>query len=290
MNINFFRRLSVIALVISAAMSFTTLQAQNTPSVLEQLQAQYTLARGTDGCHVGNPDSALEVQSPGGGMRVLPVSSSTVTIAKCTNSYADGKLKPANSTCNGEGIAKAGGWLSKIPKVGATMGQGASKIGDQAANQLMDVVRTGEMVYPIKLEVNESKGEVKFSLITCKQSNDQQNPYKGDIVFHFKGLKPENVSQVEEAISKVFKQGGDDPGNNGNGGQDQDNQSEQDAQKGSNQGPACNPEVGQTLDQIVSTCGQPANQSKGANGKLLYFYNQPKIKIIFVSGKVADTE
>lgn len=36
MSKNFFRRLSVIALVLSAAMSFSTLHAQ---SVLEQLQA-----------------------------------------------------------------------------------------------------------------------------------------------------------------------------------------------------------------------------------------------------------
>jgi hypothetical protein len=40
----------------------------------------------------------------------------------------------------------------------------------------------------------------------------------------------------------------------------------------------------------VAACGQPANQSKGAGTKVLYFYNQPKLKIIFMNGKVADIE
>lgn len=52
MSANFFRRLPVIALALSTAIPFNTLQAQNTPSVLEQFQAQYTMARGTDGCHI----------------------------------------------------------------------------------------------------------------------------------------------------------------------------------------------------------------------------------------------
>jgi hypothetical protein len=40
----------------------------------------------------------------------------------------------------------------------------------------------------------------------------------------------------------------------------------------------------------VAACGPPANQSKGAGTKLLYFYNQPKVKITFMNGKVADID
>jgi hypothetical protein len=295
MSKNFFRRLSTAAMVLIATIPFATLHAQ---SVLEQLQAQYTMSQGTNGCHIGNPETALTTQSPGGGMRVLPVSSSSMIIAKCTNSFADGKLKPANSACNGSGVGKASGFLSHVPKVGGVLGTGSSKVGDQAANQEMDVVATGDKIYPTNLEVNESKGELKVSFMTCKQSGDQQNPYKGELIFHFKSLKPENVSQVEDTIGQVFKQGGDDQsnggnnqGNDNNGGQQQSNNGNQGQDQGSqdNQSSPCNPEVGQTLKQVVDACGQPANQTKGAT-KVQYFYNQPKIKVIFVNGKVSDIE
>jgi hypothetical protein len=297
MSKNFFRRLSRIALILIATTPFVTLHAQ---SVLEQLQAQYTMSQGTNGCHIGNPETALTTQGPGGGMRVLPVSSSNMIIAKCTNSFADGKLKPAPSACNGSGVGKASGFLSHIPKVGGALGNGSSKVGDQAANQEMDVVATGDKVYPTNLEVNESKGEVKVSFMTCKQAGDQQNPYKGELVFHFKSLKPEDVSKVEDTIGQVFKQGGDDQGNgdgnnqqnndNGGGQNNNGNQGQQDqgAQQ-DNQSSPCNPEVGQTVKQVVDACGQPANQTKGAT-KVQYFYNQPKIKVIFVNGKVSDIE
>src|ERR1700753_1605449 len=104
MSKNFFRRPFVIALFVSAIIPFSTLHAQ---SVLQQLQAQYPFARGTDGCHIGNPETALVTQSIGGGMRILPVSSD-MKIAKCVNSFADGKLTPANSACNVNRLARLG--------------------------------------------------------------------------------------------------------------------------------------------------------------------------------------
>jgi hypothetical protein len=297
---NFFRRLT-ITLIVTALTPFAALHAQNnSPTVLEQLQAQYTMSQGTNGCHIGNPETALTTQSPGGGMRVLPVSSSSMIIAKCTNSFADGKLKPANSACNGSGVGKASGFLSHIPKVGGAMGAGSSKVGDQAANQEMDVVATGDKIYPTNLDVNESKGEVKVTFMTCKQSGDQQNPYKGELVFKFKSLKPEDVSKVEDTIGQVFKQGGDDQNNSGSndnsGNQQGSGGANNNASQGQDQGPAqqdnqnsCNPEVGQTIKQVTDSCGQPANQTKGAT-KTQFFYTQPKIKVIFVNGKVSDIE
>ena len=41
------------------------------------------------------------------------------------------------------------------------------------------------------------------------------------------------------------------------------------------------------MKQVTDACGQPANQVKGAT-KVQFFYNQPKIKVIFVGGKVSD--
>jgi hypothetical protein len=304
MSKNSFRCICTITLIFTLATAVTELQAQAPPSVLEQLQAQYPIARGTDGCHVGNPNSALVAQNNVGGMRILPVSSTGTTIAKCTNHYTDGKLKTPSTACNGEKIAKAGGWLSHVPKVGGVIGAGSSKVGDQAAQQPMDVVTTGDTVYPVKLEVDEGKGEVKFSIITCKQAGDQQNPYKGEIVFHFKSLSADKVSQVEDTIAEVFKQGGGDQqgdggdnqgqqgsgnqGPQGGGGQAQQGGGNQDQQQ-DDPASSCNPEVGQTVAQVEDACGKPVNRTKGAT-KLLYFYNQPKIKVTFVNGKVADIE
>jgi hypothetical protein len=293
MSNNFLRSVRAIALILVLATIAITLHAQAPASLLEQLQAQYPLARGTNGCNVGNPETALVTQSAGGGMSILPVSSN-VTITKCTNRYAEGKLKPPSSACNGEGISKAAGVMSHAPKIGGIFGGGKSKVDDQVSNQQMDVVKTGDTVYPVKLEVDASKGEVKFTIITCKQSGDQQNPYKGELIFNFKSLKPENVTQVEDTIAEVFKQGGGDQGNNG--GQDQQQTGGGPAQQGGqdhsqdNQGPACNPEIGQTVDQVEGACGPPASQAKGAGTKKIYFYNQPKLKIIFVNGKVSDIE
>src|SRR5471032_1844616 len=95
---NFLRILRAIALILVLATIAFTLHAQAPPSVLEQLQAQYPMTQATNGCNVGNPETALVTQSAGGGIRVLPVSSN-VTIAKCTNHYGEGKLKPPSSAC-----------------------------------------------------------------------------------------------------------------------------------------------------------------------------------------------
>lgn len=55
------------------------------------------------------------------------------------------------------------------------------------------------------------------------------------------------------------------------------------------QASAWNVEMGETVAQVEIMCGKPVNQSKGAT-KLLYFYDQPKMKVIFVNGKVSDIE
>lgn len=295
---------TVQAIVLS--LIFTTacpgLHAQAPPSLQDQLAAQYPYASGTNGCNVGNPDTALVTQKAGGGMRVLPVNSS-VTIAKCTNRFVDGVLKPPSSACNGEAVGKVGGFMSHVPKVGGAFGSGSSKVNDQAANQQLSVVKVGDTIYPTKLEVNEGKGEIKLSIMTCQQSDNQQNPYKGEIVFQFSKdtLKPENVSKIEDTIALVFAPGTGDQQSQGgqqnqNGAQqsqdNQQNQGDRQTQNSApqnNQAPGCNVEMGQTVAQVETMCGKPVNQSKGAT-KLLYFYDQPKMKVIFVNGKVSDIE
>jgi hypothetical protein len=270
---------------ISYTMDANSMANSHSFSMLEKLQARYALTQGTDGCHVGNPEAVLTTQSPGGGMRVIPMTSSTPAISKCTNSFAFGKLNAADNACNGETTGKVGGWMSHIHgRVGSPVGAGSSKINDQAAGLQMDVVATGDKIYPTNLEVDENKNEVKFTFITCKQLGDQKNPYKGQIVFRFSSVEFGNLTRVSDVIRYVFRRGGDDldysaeKKQQGNKGGNQDNQSS-----------VCNPEVGQTIKQVTDACGQPANQTKGAT-KTQFFYNQPKIKVIFVNGKVSDIE
>jgi hypothetical protein len=257
----------------------------------DQLQAQYSLATTSkDGCNVGNPETALTATAKGGGMRILPVNSN-IQIARCVNHFANGKLSPAHSACNGEGIAKAGRWLSNVPKFGGAVGAGSSKIDDQASKQQTTVLRTGDTVYPTRLEVNDSKGEVKFAIITCQQGGDgSQTAYKGELVFQFSKdmFKPENITKIEDTIAEVFSSPNGDQ--QGQGQQAQGGQQGQDPPPQENQESTCNPEIGQTVNQVVAACGNPASQAKGAATKLIYNYNQPKLKIIFVNGKVSDIE
>lgn len=295
---SFFPRLHTVAQMLSlAALSLLCLAgtALAQASLQDQLSAQYPLASATNGCNVGNPDTALSVQKAGGGLRILPVSSN-VTIAKCINRFVDGQLKTPGTACNGESLSKAGGVASKIPRIGNIFGKTQPQVDNQVSTQQMTVAKTGDTVYPTRLDVNESKGEVKFSFIACQQSDNQQQPYKGELVFQFSKdmLKVENIGKIEDVIAQVLApdgndqqaQGGDQGdgnvrgsnGQGGGGGQQQD------------QGSACNPELGQTVEQVVNACGNPASAAKGANGKQIYNYNQPKLKIIFMNGKVSDVE
>src|SRR5262249_17741084 len=123
----------------------------------------------------------------------------------------------------------------------------------------------------------------------------QQNPYKGELVFQFaKGdLKVENISKIEDTIALVFQQGGGGNDQQSQNGQNQGQQGgPQDQGQGQQQDQAsnCNPEINQTMDQVVQACGDPASKAKGAGTKLIYSYTQPKLKIIFVNGKVSDIE
>ena len=151
-------------------------------------------------------------------------------------------------------------------------------------------LQKGNRVFPTKFEVG--KDEIKVAFGYCSGDAGQAAPYTGQVVIEFSkdSLKGLSVPQVEDRIAEVFA-----PGNGGdqqaqNGQLDQTAQPGQDAASQDNQGFACNPEINQTLSQVTASCGNPASQAKGAGTKQIYFYNQPKLKIIFVDGKVSDVE
>lgn len=255
-----------IALTVLVAAPTTTLNAQSTPSspsaspsVLEQLEAQYPLAKMTakGGCTVTNPETALALQKAG--PAALPQKGSSTM---CASHYRNGSFTKPGFKCT---------YYLNMTK------------------QTVVTLEKGDKVFPTKFDVD--KDDVKVSFGYCSGDPGQAVAYTGEVIIEFPrdSLKAASVTQVEDKIAEVF---GADSGDQQaqSGGQDnQQSEGNQDSQP-QDSASACNPEVGQTIDQVMASCGQPANQSKGANGKLLYFYNQPKIKIIFISGKISDIE
>ncbi len=255
-----------IALTVLVAASVATLNAQSTasspsasPSVLEQLEAQYPLAKMTakGGCTVTNPETGLALQKAG--PAALPQKGSSTM---CASHYRNGSFTKAGFKCT---------YYLNMTK------------------QALVALEKGDKVFPTKLEVD--KDDVKVSFGYCSGDSGQAVVYTGQVIIEFPkdSLKSASVTQIEDKIAEVFSADSGDQQAQSGGQDNQQSQGNQDSQP-QNSPSACNPEVGQTVDQVMAACGQPANQSKGAGTKLLYFYNEPKIKIIFMNGKVADIE
>jgi hypothetical protein len=264
---NLFRCIPIIALALGAAVLPAALRAQSAPSVSpslqEQLEAQYPLAKMTTkgGCTVTNPETGLAIQKAG--PAALPQRSSS---PMCASHYRNGNFTKPGFKCT---------YFLNMTK------------------QSLVTLEKGDKVFPTKLEVD--KDEVKVSFGYCSGDQGQAAAYTGQLVIEFPkdSLKAASVTQIEDKMAEVLSSDSGDQQSQGGGQRGQNSQTQnsqpQDTQPQDSQS-TCNPEVGQTVDQIVAACGQPVNQSKGAGTKLLYFYNQPKLKIIFMNGKVADIE
>jgi hypothetical protein len=264
---NLFRCTPIIALALGVAALPAALRAQGassaSPSIQEQLEAQYPLAKMTTkgGCAITNPETALALQKAG--PAALPQRTSSLM---CASHYRNGSFTKPGFKCT---------YYLNMTK------------------QELVRLEKGDKVFPTKLEVD--KDDVKVSFGYCSGDQGQAAAYTGQVVIEFPkdSLKAASVAQIEDKIAEVLSADSGDQQSQGGGQSGQNSQAQnsqpQDTQPQDNQS-ACNPEVGQTVDQIVAACGQPANQSKGAGTKLLYFYNQPKLKIIFMNGKVADIE
>lgn len=173
----------------------------SSPSLQEQLEAQYPPARisTSGGCTVSNADTAgtLVIQKPG----VVAVRASSFA-PKCASHYKEGRLSPPGAMCTG--IAKKWNGLVQAVPWGRDKTSNLDKIPEREVVQL----EKGESVYATRLEVTESKGEVKVSIGYCSGEGSQAVPYKGEVIFNFKSdvFKNVNVTQVEDAIGEVFGQ------------------------------------------------------------------------------------
>ncbi|HEY2393582.1 MAG TPA: hypothetical protein VGK22_20580 [Candidatus Angelobacter sp.] len=260
---NLFRCTPIIALALGVAVLPAALRAQDapsaSPSIQEQLEAQYPLAKMTTkgGCTVTNPETGLALQKAG--PAALPQRSSSLM---CASHYRNGNFTKPGFKCT---------YFLNMTK------------------QELVTLEKGDKVFPTKLEVD--KDDVKVSFGYCSGDQGQAAAYTGQVIIEFPkdSLKAASVAQIEDKMAEVLSADSGDQQAQGGGQQSGPNSQPQDSQPQDNQS-ACNPEVGQTVDQVVAACGQPVNQSKGASTKLIYFYNQPKLKIIFMNGKVSDTE
>lgn len=252
-NRKFSHWIAGIALTLAGLMLPVVLHAQSAdpPTLVEQLEAQYPLAKMTmqGGCGVANPETALVIQKPGIG--ALPAKAYTPV---CSTHYKEGKV-------NGPGF-----WCKQYL---------------ETAKQELVTLESSDKVYITKFEVNTNKGEVGASIGYCAQAS----AYKGDLVFQFpkKFLDTASVPEVEDKIAEVFTPESANRQAQSGTAQPQENSS-------GSADPQTSVETGQTVEQVVGSLGEPDTKAKGAGTKLIYVWKARKLKVTFMEGKVSDVD
>ena len=152
--------------------------------------------------------------------------------------------------------------------------------------------KTGDKVYPTKIEVNLQKAKISFNVVSCDSCNgvDPPTSMKGQVVFQFpKGyLEKADAGTVENAIGQVFSIGNDTQAqSNQPQGQLEQAQQEQPAQQEQAQPDPKTIQLGQSTDEVQAALGKP-EKIVNLGPKQLYVYRD--LKITFVNGKVSDVQ
>jgi hypothetical protein len=257
------RQNSVIP-AISLMIVLSTLQIVSSPanaqaaapvSLHEQLSAQYKLAK-MSGAVVVDAGTPLAVQK--GGVLSVPWNA----LVLCPAKFGDNALHPSAGMC-------------------AAM-----------VKQVSSYFRTGDKVYPTKIDVNVDKAKISFTVVACDSCNgvDPPTSMKGQVIFQFaKGyLEKADVGAVENAIGQVFAI------STGNEAQAQNNQSQAEQQPAAQEQAQAQPEaepqtiqLGQTTDEVQAVLGKP-EKIVNLGPKQLFIYKD--MKITFVNGKVSDVQ
>ncbi len=283
----------VITLIAEGALSCSVLLAQNAsaPSIQEQLEAQYQLAKmGSDssGPTVLQQGTMLVVQK--GGILGTPWGSPK----GCPAKFKDDDLQPPGKLCTaarGHGGKHVFGALtSQLP--GSTAGDVSSSSTDTSSTQYFKV---GDKVYPTKIDVNPKKDSIAFSIVACDTCNGTNPPtyYKSEVDFQFaKGsLQKGDVSKIEDTIGEVFSidnSSGSQQDQGAQAGQGQDQGQSQD--QGQAAAPPAQPvsiQKGQTPDQVQAALGQP-DKTVDLGSKKIWVYKD--LKVTFINGKVSDVQ
>jgi hypothetical protein len=250
------------ALAVCGVFLVSTLAGQ-TPSLQEQLKAQYKLVKvraDANGLTVVDPGTVLDVQK-GGLLGVAPQ-----IAVFCPAKFQDGDLKAPNGFC-------------------AAM-----------VKQTSRYLQVGTKVYPLRIDVNLDKDKVSFQVVECDSCSGVQQPsfYKSEVVFQFaKGsLRNTSVPQVEDTIGQVLAMDSGDDSQQGNNqsAQNQDSQGGGGRGQAQQQGPPPEPqqiEKGQTPDQVKAALGTP-DKIVNLGPKQIYLYKD--LKVTFLNGRVSDVQ
>jgi hypothetical protein len=250
--------LAAAAFFAAGSFAALTAQAQDAPSLADQLKSQYKLAKvGIDssGWSITQPGTVLVIQKGG----ILGVPAANPTIATAT--YKDGELHGPNAFT--------------IAIVGKVTRQ----------------LTIGEKIYILKIDLQLKNDKIGFFLIECDVCNNVQQPasYKAILVFQFpKGyLGSADPSQVLDVISQVLAPDAASADQQQQAPQQQ--QSEGAAQSVDTVPPPATAtiQLGQTPDQVKAALGQP-EKIVDLGKKQIYVYKD--LKITFIDGKVSDVQ
>ena len=233
------------------------------PSLEEQLEAQYSLAKvHKDGTI--EPGTVLVIRKAG----IFGVPPSSVVVPPAT--YSDGTLHPPSGSA----------------RMGRSILDNVSKPVTAPSKKEGRPLPVGEKVYPTDVEVNLKNDRVEFRIIECDpcNANMASASFKSEVFFQFgKGsLAKPNVPEIEDIIAQVFSPDtgvADAP------------QAPQPQAPSAPEAPAQSEPVsiqlGQTINQVVAALGQP-QKKVNLGSKQIYVYKD--LKVTFVNGKVSDVQ
>lgn len=260
---------AAVALIVASLIPAVAAAAQNAappPSLLEQLEAQYKLAKvgkGANGLGVTSPGTVLIIQKAG--IQGVPLKS----LAAVAATYSDGALRPP----------------SKKSDIGTGFLRGVSAPVSGVSSRPLLV---GEKVYATKIDTNLKDDRVDFHIVECDACNAgmASSSFKSEVVFQFaKGyLARASVPDVEDIISQVFALDTASP--LAQPAQTQPVQPVSPPPAPAQAEPA-SIQLGQTTDQVVAILGQP-EKKVNLGSKQIYLYKD--LKITFINGKVSDVQ
>jgi hypothetical protein len=253
--------MGTIFLTFVACVSSCVAGAQNQapPSLVEQLEAQYQLAKmGTDsgGPTVVQPGTVLVIQK--GGILGVP----QAALAVCPSKYQNGNLHRPSRLC-------------------AAMVQQASSY-----------FQVGTNVYPTKIDLNLKNERISFKIVACDSCNGTNPPtyFKGEVNFQFaKGyLEKPGVPQIEDVIGEVLAiDNSGDQQNQAAGGDEQAQSQDQTQANTQSQAETPTIKLGETPDQVQAALGNP-EKVVDLGSKKIWVYKD--LKVTFKDNKVSDVE
>lgn len=274
--------ISVAALFVSVVAFPSARAGAQAVTLLEQLTAQYKVAKlasDTSGFSVTEEGTLLEIKK--GGMLGVPYSDKTTL----TNKYEGGVVHPPNAAMV-EARKKIFGHFSQ------TQDQG----------QTTKLFKSGDKVYPTKIDVNVDKDTVSMGIVACDTCNktDPTTYNKAQVVFQFpKGsLAKASAGDVEDTIGQLLSisdntqqadQGGQQGDQGGQQGGDQKGggQQQQAAAPAQQQAEPAEIKLGMTPDQVEGAMGKP-DKKVNLGAKQIYIYKD--MKVTFKDGKVSDVQ